>query len=268
MRTFQLPDWAPRRLFFEAVFYYNLRHSEDPIREEESPWPRCVGAILAFLRHEFTDYDTELEGEFDQAKRDALAAEVAEAAYRRYRWLRKDPRETPEFNPPPPPDGKPLDRRAAFLAESRTLAHALQRYLDTDCPPERRAEMTRRLATLRKRIDRDYDIFTPIDTGPGKGFTKGDFRLTRTGTDYDFFGHRLYPNRWRATPVTCPACGQRVLQTKSTLDLGQGRRMHVITCHCVTGFMVPPPPGKRLFDMTLEEWERILKGFKEEAASV
>jgi hypothetical protein len=219
-----------------------------------------VGAILAFLRHEFSDYDAELAGTFDPAKRDALATEIAEAAYGKYRWLRRDPRETPEFNPVPAPDaaGKPLDRRAARLAELRTFAQAVQRYLATDCPRERRAEMERRLRALQARIARDFDIFTPID----KEFTKGDFRPTQTGADYDFFGHRLYPNRWMATAVSCPACGQRVLQTKSPLALGAGRRMHVLTCHCVTGIVVPSPSGKYLM-LTVEDWERILKAFKD-----
>lgn len=266
MQELRLPDWPPRRLFYEAVFYYNLRHPGAQIHERTAPWNQCVGAILAFLRHDLSNYDAELAGEFDPAKRDALAAEISEAAYKRYRWLRKDPRETPEFNPPESDDPrKPLDRRAARLAELRTLAHAVQRYLDNDCPPERREEMERRLRTLRTRIERDYDLFTPMEE---KMMTKGDFRLTRTGEDYDFFGHQLYPNRWVALPITCPACGERVLQTKSPLDVGQGRRMHVLTCHCVTGIVVPPPPGKRLYlIMTLEEWERILKSFKDAAAA-
>jgi hypothetical protein len=262
----RLPDWPARRLLDEACFYYNLRHPAETIAERTAPWGRCVGAILAFLRHEFSDYDAELAGTFDPAKRDALAAEIAEAAYGKYRWLRRDPRETPEFNPVPAPDDarKPLDRRAARLAELRSFAQAVQRYLDSDCPPERRAEMERRLGTLRTRIDRDFDIFTPVDKESRKDFTKGDFRPTRTGADYDFFGYDLYPNRWRATEISCPACGQRVLQTKSPLDLGQGRRMHVLTCHCVTGIVVPPPPGKRSsMIITVEDWEGILKAFKE-----
>jgi hypothetical protein len=260
----RLPDWPARRLFYEACFYYNLRHPADTIAERTASWSHCVGAILAFLRHEFSDYDAELAGTFDPVKRDALAAEIAEAAYGKYRWLRKDPRETPEFNPPPGEEGKPLDRRAARLAEMRTLAQAVQRYLDTDCPPERRAEMKRRLRTLQARIERDFDIFTPLPKESGRTVaTKCDFRRTRTGADYDFFGYHLYPNRWTVTAISCPACGQRVLQTKSPLDLGQKRRMHVLTCHCVTGMIVPPPSGKDLI-LTLENWEQIIKSFKKE----
>jgi hypothetical protein len=259
MRTpISLPDWTPRRLLYEAVFYYNLRHPEETIDEETSPWNHITGAILNFIRHEFTDYDAELNGVFDLEKRDGLVAEISKEAFRKYRWLKKDPRETSEFDPPPPEDAtKPLDRRAARLAEYRGYASAIQRYLDTDCPPARRAEMKRKLGELRAKIDRDFDIFIPIDDK----FTKGDFRPTRTGKDYDFFGHRLFPNRWKATEVVCPVCRKHIVQTKTPINLGQNRRMHVLTCYCVTGMLVPPPPGKSFLFLSAAKWGEMLKDF-------
>jgi hypothetical protein len=262
MKAIRFPDWPPRRLFYEACFYYNLRHPDDIIAEWESPWVRIMGAILNFLRHEFTDYDAELdEGSFDTDKRDALVAEISKAAFAKYRWLKKDPRETPDFDPPPTTavKGKPLDRRAARLAELRGYASAIRRFLDTDCPWDRREEMTEKLRRLERKIERDFDIFTPINDE----FTKGDFRPTTTGADYDFFGYELFPNRWKATAVTCGRCGRRVVQTKSTLNLGQNRRMHILTCHCVTGMIVPPPPGKGFIILDPAKWEELVKAFAE-----
>jgi hypothetical protein len=264
MRTpISLPDWTPKRLLYEAAFYYNLRHPDDPLDEETSPWTRITGAILNFLRHEFTDYDAELDASvYDPEKRDGLVDEVAKAAFRKYRWLKKDPRETSEFDSSTSDDDdatKPLNRRAARLAEFRGYASAIERYLDTDCPPARREDMTAKLEALRRKIDRDFDIFTPID----KEFTKGDFRQTRTGKDYDFFGHRLFPNRWKATEVTCPVCRRRIVRTKAPLNLGQNRRMHVITCYCVTGMIVPPPPGKGFIELNAAKWGEMIEGFKD-----
>jgi hypothetical protein len=39
--------------------------------------------------------------------------------------------------------------------------------------------------------------------------------------------------------------------------------MHILTCHCVTGMIVPPPPGKGFIILDPAKWEELVKAFAE-----
>ena len=72
----QLPNWPPRRLMTEALFAWGCRHlDEEYIACDSAPWSLIRGAVLAFLRHQMTDYNDRLRArcEHDPGYRDQLA---------------------------------------------------------------------------------------------------------------------------------------------------------------------------------------------------
>lgn len=229
--------WPPQRLIREAVLVHNLRHPEDKLDRDQTPWERIVPCLFAFIRHELTDYDTELyhrtQGQRSREERDRLVREISAQAKRTWGWLASDPRGT--FGPA---GGKELeyDRAARQLADERTILHHVARVLRDTRAPKRRAELKSLLSVIERDIANDSIPFqVKNEVGEdGKRFAHGHSRLTATGKDYDFFGLGLAPSYvTHLAGVHCPRCSKIIRCTKSPVKLGQGRRRYIYSCHCL-----------------------------------
>jgi hypothetical protein len=88
---------------------------------DTSPWPLVRNAVLSFLRHSQSQYDERLRtrAERDQEFRDALASQVSAAAYKKYPWLRDDPRPFPESEVESPLPFDSLEKELAHLHSLR-----------------------------------------------------------------------------------------------------------------------------------------------------
>jgi len=261
-----LPNWPIRRLVSEAVLAYGLRHQEEEyIDYERAPWPLVRGAVLAFLRHQLTDYDSQLRArcEHDPAYRDELARTVQEAAYRKYRWLGSDPR---PFTEPPGDDTLFLDGLAKELANLRTLREHLKSAARdlrrSSAPKDQISALEDEAARVTHRIERMYGIFTePKFTQEADGNYGHSFVLSRPEQrEYYFFHARpLPPNRLNYIAVKCPRCQASVAQRKGLIDLGQTyNRVAVWSCHCLT-YATYVPPRWRPEPITPEEWANLLE---------
>jgi hypothetical protein len=84
--TYHFPAFPRQRLIREACATWNLRHPDDPIHPSKSEWRMVYEAVIAKLRHEFSDYDKTVNSK----NHDQLREEIRAAAKRRYPWLRPD----------------------------------------------------------------------------------------------------------------------------------------------------------------------------------
>jgi hypothetical protein len=226
-RDLHLPDFPPQRLLAEAVMATNLRHMEkEPIALDDSPWPLLVSVVIAFLRHNLTAYDERLRArcEHDPEYRDALAAQVTAAAYRKYPWLRDDPRPFQEQ-----PDEGPSQ---IFTELARDLAHdhstrdqlvSAIRDLKRDGKLAQVAALKITLAKIEQRIARSYGLLTGPKYGDNSSRVFNVSHPSEAQGRYYFFDHRaVTPNRYHFLGFRCPECDAPVVQLKQSVNWGQG----------------------------------------------
>jgi hypothetical protein len=263
---FQLPDWPPQRLVREAVMAWGLRHlDEKELNPDDSPWPLIRGAVLAFLRHQQSDYHERLRArcEYDKEFRDTLASQIAAAAFRKYPWLGvDDPRPFQESGDKP---GLPFNEVSKSLANLHEIRDQL---ISAICDLQREGNHRVAIAALqieleetRKKIDRFYRFLTAPKIR--KSETGGD--LTRAFLRVhapDELGKYVFctskspsPNHLKYLGFRCPRCNASVVRLKQAIAFGQGYgRMVVQSCHCLTfAIHCPEGPG-HLSPVTLEKW--------------
>jgi hypothetical protein len=259
---FHLPTWPPQRLVQESVLAWNLRHMDEPLDADTAPWPALRQVVLAWLRHKFSSYEDQLRGEHNQQLRDALAAEVARAAYLKYPWLGKD-------DPRPFPQQEDDGPSQLFTELARDLAHdhALKDHVQSAIRDLKRegklAQVTTlktALAKIERRIEQSYAALT------GPKYSHGDEgsqsrawsfpHLPEEMSRYYFLDDRVVtPNRYDYQGFRCPQCNAPVVRLKQPVNFGQGWRMIVYSCFCHTLAIACPPAGRRLKPLTLERWD-------------
>jgi hypothetical protein len=264
-----LPDWPARRLVTEAVIAYGLRHQqEEYIDEQCAPWPLVRGAVLAFLRHQLTDYDNQLLARcgHDPAYRDELARTVQEAAYRKYPWLRDDPR---PFSSAESQKGELFfDALAKQLADLHSLrAHLASAATDLrrkgDAPKEHLSVLQDETTRVARQIEELYKFLTKPKTGrDADGDYSRSLTLSRKGKEQEYYFYHARPlpaYRLDYIGVKCPRCDASVARAKELLNLGQGyNRVVVWSCHCVT-YLAYQAPRMRLAPVTLVHWARLIQ---------
>src|SRR5262249_53590601 len=169
LMDFHLPDWPARRLVVEAAIAWGYRHlDEEPIAPYTSPWPKMRRAVLAFLRHQLSDYDSRLcaRCEHDQVYRDELVEQIAEAACRKYTWLNSDPRPFPVAESQ---DDVPL--LDSFAKESSNLisirnhlASAIKDLKRTGCAGEQLGALQQEMTRIDHQIRELYGFLTKPKT--------------------------------------------------------------------------------------------------------
>ena len=267
----QLPDWPPRRLVTETVLSWGFRHlDEESIDCDSAPWPVIRGMILAFLRHQLTDFDARLRArcEHDPGFRDGLAQQIEQAAYHKYPWLAADPR---PFGPKSG-DSLFLDSMAKRLADLRgirdQLLSAAKHLRRTGGSRDHIATLQSEAADIAKQIDGMYAFLTKPKAGSNAdGEWARSFMHRRDGQrrkwEYDFYsgelGEPLPPNRIEYVGIQCPRCHAPVVRRKQFIDLGQGyNRVSVWSCHCLT-YAAHQAYGWRLAPVTFEELEEMVQ---------
>jgi hypothetical protein len=259
---FNLPDWPPQRLLAEAALAANLRHMEkEPLDLDDAPWPLLVSAALAFLRHNLTAYDERLRTrcERDPEYRDALAAQVTAAAYRKYPWLRDDPRPFPDPDPSPVPLFTAIARDLAHQHSVRDSVLSAIRDLKREGKLAQVAALTKLLAGIEESIARDFETLAApkYSRSLGGGFcrTFGFKHRPEEIGRYCFLDDRpIAPNRYDYQGFRCPECDALVVRLKQLRDFGQGFKMRLFSCHCRALAIVQPPDGGRIASLTAADW--------------
>jgi hypothetical protein len=268
MQQLDLPNWPARRLVVESVIAWGFRHLDDARLDAHcSPWPLVRGAVLAFLRHSQTDFDAKLRArcEHDPAYRDELAKQIEQAAYRKYPWLRTDPR---PFPPPAEAEGLFLDKLASQLTNLHTVREHLQSAINDlrrkgDAAAQDQLSFLREEATVvSQEISRLYGMLTRPKTGRDSvGHYSHFFALSRPEEQayYFFSAQPLAASRLDYVGVKCPRCGASVAQRKQLINLGQGHnRVRVWSCHCLT-YSAHQPPRMRLEPISLAYWTKLVR---------
>jgi hypothetical protein len=260
---FHLPDWPPQRLLDEAVMSYTFRHlDEPPLDPTTSPWPLLRRAILAFLRHQTSNYEERLSGEFNKELRDELATALARSAHLKYPWLGKDdPRPFPPAEDDSP--SKPFNELARDLAHD----HGVRNHLTSAIRDLKRQGdkqlwikvLQESLVKTEQRIQRDFSMLAgPKHLQDAAGGSSCGYRfphLPEKMDRYDFCdGRTITPNRYDFLGFCCSQCRARVAKLKQPIDFGQGWRVLVYSCFCKTVAIACPPVGKHLKPLTLEDW--------------
>lgn len=257
---FRLPDWTPQRLIAESLMAHNLRHlGELKLDSETTPWPRIKGAILAFLRHQQTSYNSKLleRCERDPELRDSLAREISASAHLRYPWLGKDdPRPFPV-----PEDARPAQlftELARDLAHDHTVRdqlHSAIRDLKREGKLAQVEALKVTLAGVEQRIKRSYEILTSPKYGDQSSRTFDVSHAPEEMGRYYFFDDRQpTPNRYHFVGFRCKECSAPVVRLKQPMDFGQGWRMVIHSCFCRSLATVCPPAGRRLKPLTSQGW--------------
>jgi hypothetical protein len=260
---FHLPDWPARRLVVEAAIAWGYRHlDEEPIDPYTSPWPKMRRAVLAFLRHQLSDYDSRLcaRCEHDQAYRDELAEQIAEAACREYPWLNSDPR---PFSAAESQDDVPLlDSFAKELSNlisiRNHLASAIKDLKRTGCAGEQLGALQQEMTRIDHQIRELYGFLTKPKTGTDAvgGYSRS-FTLSRENKERQYYFYTSVPlptYRIDYVGVKCPRCGASVARAKQLISLGQGyNRVAVWSCHCLT-YAAHQPLRVRLEPITAAQW--------------
>jgi predicted RNA-binding Zn-ribbon protein involved in translation (DUF1610 family) len=250
-------------LLAEATLAVNLRHLEkEPLDPETSPWPLLVSAAIAFLRHNLTAYDERLRArcERDLKYRDALAAQVTAAAYRKYPWLRDDPRPFPDPETSPVPLFTAIARDLAHQHGVRDQIRSAIRDLKREGKLAQGAALTKMLAGVEESIARDFKTLTAPkhSRGVGGGFCRTfgfNHRPEELGR-YCFLDDRpITPNRYDYQGFRCPECGVSIARLKQPRDFGQGFKVLLYSCHCRALAIVQPPDRGRIAPLTAEDWE-------------
>ncbi len=256
-----LPDFPPQRLLAEAVMAANLRHLEmEPLDLETSEWPLLVSVTLAYLRHNLSAYDERLRArcEHDPEYRDELAEQVAVAAFRKYRWLREDPRPFPESDISWSPIFTILARGLTEDYGVRDQLHSAMRDLRREGKSAQVAALKVTLGKIEQRIKRSYETLTSPKYGDQSSRTFDLSHLPEEMGRYYFFDDRVVtPNRYHFAGFRCDECEAPVVRLKQPVDFGQGWRMQVHSCHCRTLATACPPAGRRLKPLTSQRWNFV-----------
>jgi hypothetical protein len=259
-----LPDWPPQRLVEEAVLSGGLRHPGQSLLDaESSPWPLVRGAVLALLRHQCTDFDERLRArcEYDAEFRDALASQVAAAAFKKYRWLREDPR---PFVEEPRESALPFDLISKRLADLHGLRdHLLSAIRDLKRLGNHHAEIAalqEKLGKTRAEIEKRFSFLTePRVVTDSLGKKSRTITLFHDEDEIGgYFFHtdkEITPNRIEYLGFRCAHCQARVARWKQIISLGQGFRCVVFSCHHMSSAVFCPPGGPAwLKPMTVTRW--------------
>ena len=254
MKVYRFPPLTPARLFRESAVSYYLRALKYPnfdkpftrLNLATMDWPPLLGLCLAQLRHRYSDYESRLAAGED---REMLHREIHAPAFHAFPWLRADPRPLP-----PPPARLALDEAAATLAHLKDFEHSLTETLGS--PGVRNSRKSREsvkemIVKLRAEIAELTAILTQQRISEEGAVCS--FGATATGADYDWLGHRLYPNSIRYLGFKCPGCGAGVYTSKRPLPIGQGQLAIVASCFCVTHF-TPAVDGRKFEPVTLVRW--------------
>jgi hypothetical protein len=259
-----LPDWPARRLVCESLVSWGFRHLDDPyIDAAEAPWPLVRNTVLAFLRHRLTDYDDQLRArcERDEAYRDKLVGEIAQAAFLKYPWLSNDPRPFPQIE-----DCLFLDRAARELSNLHSLRDHLEsaiRDLKRSCGSrEQITGLEAEVARTKEQITEVYSFLTVPKTGEDSEgvYSRSILWPHEDEGDYYFFNSRsLPPNRLNYLGFQCPRCQASVAQRKGFVNWGQRHdRMIIWSCYCLT-YSVYQPPRFRVALVTLLDWNQFVE---------
>ncbi len=264
---FRLPDWSPQRLIREAVVAHGFRHlGEEPIDPETAPWQVLRGIIFAALRHQHSNFDECLrrrEG-LDEAFRDEMANRIYRSACAKYPWLRNDdPRPFPEETDT---TTKPLDRASRELADLHSLRDQLTSAI-RDLRREGRVKdqkvLEEQLAETQGEIDaltRFFQVPKIIERENGEQASRILTLAHQEPGDYYFTGSRRFsPNHLTPLGFRCRECDAQAMRLKTPQDFGQGYRMVIFSCHCLSVAVVCPPAGRgRLAPLTRERWGELV----------
>jgi hypothetical protein len=262
LTDFYFPDWPPRRLVLEAVTAWRFRHlDEEYLDVDSAPWASIRGAVLAFLRHNLTDYDERLRVrcERDEAYRDDLAEQIAQVALRRYPWLTKDPRPFPKSE-----DSLFLDAAAKELASLHSIHdHLFSAIKDLKRTGNSQGQITalqRMAASVKERIRQIYSFLIAPKISADGDHSRALLMPRTDRRDYYFFSEQVPPpNRLVYTGFQCPRCNASVARRKQTIAWGQGYdRVLVWSCHCLT-YSVYKPPGRSIAPMMAEDWGQFVQ---------
>lgn len=261
-----LPDWPPQRLVSESVLAWNLRHADEPSLDAEgSEWPLIRGAILAFLRHRLSDYDKQLcaRCEHDQEFRDTLVARISAVAYRRYPWIGKDdPRPFTELVSE---SDLPFDVMAKNLADMHGFRdHLISAIADLKRAGNHREEIAvlqAELEEIKADIERRYKFLTAPkcieDNDPRSRAFLLKHRPEREGAYYFHTNKRHTQSHIEYVGFRCPKCQASVARLKQTVKLGQGYKVIVFSCYCMSYSIYCPLEGPaRLAPMTADKWRK------------
>ena len=241
--SFSFPSWPRERVLREAVNSWSLRKAhEERCDPETSEWPFVCNVVLAWLRHELTQYDKLRDSE----TRDKLREEIRVAARRHYPWLRPDidPR-SPSPKSPRTRDPRYLNRVSAYLAElvseraRLSQAIALSRRTKEADARKRVKEMEARITEIDGQIEHYSLYFQTMsqiaDQAPPNP-ERADWRLLiwlQRSPEYSFGGRNdLPPNITQSASFKCAHCTSTVLKTKRELDLGAGIKLICLSCLC------------------------------------
>jgi hypothetical protein len=275
---FHLPDWSPQRLIREALVSHGFRHlSEEPIDPETAPWPVLRGILFAFLRHQQSNFDECLRWRArpDEAFRDELASRVHRAACAKYSWIRgDDPRPFPEE---PDTTTRPLDKVSRQLADLHSVRDHLCsaiRDLRREGHREDQEILERQLLDVQADIDRLVRFFQVPKIIERESGNMASCMLVyahapeQQGEYFFATSSRFSANHLKPLGFRCSACCAHVMRLKQTQDFGQGYRMVVFSCHCLSLAVVCPPAGPGCpCPMTLGKWRDYCTKTEQGAAS-
>lgn len=255
----ELPNFTPKRLVEESVLAYNLRHLEQ-LDSDTTPWPVLTSAILAHLRHGWTDNDEQLSAGYDPALRDALAKRAEKAAFQRYPWLKKDPR---PFTAPTVTQ-LAFDKAATYLTslygqvdQVNLAIRDLRRLPSTPETRKRIRDLSEVLTGMRDVIAEHNRLFAPTEPD-----TVGSYIAVRPPEkfgEYRFNGRSLAMNYLDFAGYRCPNCDYQILRTKRPINFGQGRKLNAHSCGCLSYAVDPPPPGHDYgFKIDLTLWTEMI----------
>lgn len=270
-----LPAWPAERIVREAVLSWNLRQTDSTkkVNPDTLAWSALRQIVLAFLRHRLTDYDQRLNElcRHNVSSRDGLAQAVAEVAWKIYPWMKEDPRPFSQAES----ERKFLNVFAAEASLLQTIVEHLRSAIAdlSRQPSENRPRLKELKAMLRvadEKKQRSWNVLTEPDFRH-YGVPDADGAMGTCHTmifphffedqpvGYYFFTPQpISPNYYKFLSFACPKCRTRVVETKRTQALGQGKRAFIQSCFCVSRIVFPPPDYGVLSPTTLAEWTKIV----------
>jgi hypothetical protein len=231
------------RLLSEAVDAHNLRRSPqeaaaDPVTTD---WAKLYALVLAFCRHNLSDYDAVCTPQ----TRDDLRQQIHASIYQAYPWLRPEP--DPRIDQGPAPNKQPYrvlnDLSADLAALISRRAQILMRIseLKRKKPADGKTRVKKlktELLELDENIKLKRGVFRTVgqiigDKCPPKKRNCRIIGWHHKEPGY-VFGCRmdLPPNYTESAGIKCPGCGRTVLRTKREMDLGAEIRLVCLSCYC------------------------------------
>lgn len=233
-----LADWPFESMFESARFKFNLTTYKDHPITRDTPWEEVYGVILAFIRHDLTDYDEVVT----DSNREELHKQIERAAVRRYPWLRlgRDPRE-----------GQNQDIRVLLpldeIARSLSGLHDLKyRVLGLIQKRPKEAKYRKTLKEIEDEISHENQLLS-------SGSEKVRWIVGRKNR----CTVKFTPSHLKLTGVRCERCKRIVQRSKRPVNVGQGRWVLVYECDCIYMMIDPPPPGQIVSEATVKEhWKQ------------